>query len=363
MPAACRRSAFWVVGALWLATAHPLVAQQARPSVLAIDTTVGLDETIDFDGNGQTGVIVDAVISAGLGRGFETIVWPIAQRLASGEWNKQIWMATLRYQRAGRIGFRVEGGLIPSPVGLATLALRSHLNPTIAQPSSLFSSLPALEVRGPRTNLLGAIYPFGAQATLSGARWDGRVAIIDTSPLRRRRIFAESNPPRFTNVVVGGGITPMVGFRIGASLTHGGWQRAGETPLVTEDRNATIFTAESELSFAYTKLSGEWVRDAIETSTGDRVASGWFVQGQQTLAPRWFVAGRIERISAPFVSPLLLFPPLVEQQRLVGSEEVLGFRLTPEITLRLGHRARRGFGRPTYDHQAAVSVVWWKRWM
>lgn len=348
---------------LLLATSQPLLAQQARPSVLAIDTTAGFDETVDFDGNGQTGVVVDAVISAGLGGGFETIVWPIAQRLASGEWNKQIWIASVRYQRPGLIRLRIEGGLIPSPIGLATLALRPHLNPTISQPSSLFSSLPALEIRGPRTNLLGAIYPFGAQVTLSGAHWDGRAAIIDTSPLRRRRIFAETNPPQFANFVVGGGITPVVGLRMGASVTHGGWQRAGETPLATSDRDATVLTVESEFSFAYTKLAGEWVRDIIETSTGVRVASGWFLQGQQTLAPRWFVAGRIERISAPFVSPLLVFPPLVEPQRLVGSEEVLGFRVTPEITLRLGHRARRGFGRPTYDHQASVSIVWWKRWM
>ena len=36
------------------------------------------------------------------------------------------------------------------------------------------------------------------------------MAIIDTSPLRARRIFAQSNPPRFANVVVGGGITPIV---------------------------------------------------------------------------------------------------------------------------------------------------------
>ena len=70
-------------------------------------------------------------------------------------------------------------------------------------------------------------------------------------------------------------------------------------------------------------MSGEWVRDRIETTTGDRIASGWFLQGQQILAPRWFVAGRVEQsMSAPLVTPLF-----VEQQRLLGFEEVLGFRL------------------------------------
>jgi hypothetical protein len=165
-------------------------------------------------------------------------------------------------------------------------------------------------------------------------------------------------------VVVGGGITPFVGIRLGTSVTHGGWQRAGENPLVTEDRSATIVTIESEISFRYTRLAGEWVRDAIETSTGNHVASGWFVQGEQTLSPRWFVAGRFEQMASPAVISLRDPASLsVIDQRLDGVEETVGYRLTPEITLRAGHRARRGFGRSGFDHTASVAVVWWQRWM
>lgn len=347
-----------LLGAL-LVTALPLHAQQTRRLPVAIDTSAAVDETIDFDGNYATGLSLDAVVSVGLGRGFETVVWPIIQRFGSGQWNRDVWIATLRYERAGPVGIRIDGGLVPAPIGLANLiARRPHLNPVISQPSSLFTPLPPLEVRGPRANLLGAFYPFGANVTLSGARWDSRVAVLDTSPLRRRRIFSRTNPPRFANVVVGGGVTPIVGLRVGASLTHGGWLRAGENAAVSADRDATVFTIESEFSFAHTKLAGEWVRDVIETSTADRIASGWFVQGQQTLAPRWFVAGRLERMSSP-----LVLAASVQQQRFTGVEEVLGFRLTPEITLRIGHRARRGFGRPGFDHQAAASVVWWRRWI
>lgn len=336
------------------------LAQQARPSVFAIDTSAALDESVNDDGDFVTGVILDSVVSADFGHGFQGIVRPFAQRLASGEWNRQIWMATLRYERSGAVGLRVDGGLIASPVGLANLTLRPHLNPTIFQPSSLFTPLPPLELRGPRTNLLGAVYPFGSQVTVSGLHWDARAAIIDTSPLRTRRVFGQSNPPRFANVVIGGGVTPVVGLRVGTSVTHGGWQRAGETPLVTADRDATIVTVESEFSFRYTKLTGEWVRDAVETSGGDRVAWGWFLQGQQTLTPRWFVAGRVERMSSSAARA---------EGRLrltfTGVEETIGFRLTPELTIRAGHRARRPFavGQPDFDHQAAISIVWWRRWI
>ena len=82
------------------------------------------------------------------------------------------------------------------------------------------------------------------------------------------------------------------------------------------------------------------------------------MQGRQTLAPRWFVAGRVERMASP-----LVLPTGVRQQRFSSAEEVLGYRLTPELTLRAGHRARRGFGRPDFDHQVAVFIVWWRRWI
>ena len=353
----------WLVTGLMLglslATPLPLLAQQARPSMLAVDTSVALDETLDTaSGDLTTGVTMDAVVSAAFGRGFEGIVRPFVQRQASGEWNRQIWVAAIRYQRPGRVGLRLDAGLIPSPVGLANLTLRPHQNPTISQPASLFAALPALDTGAPRTTLLGAVYPYGGQVTVSAAKWDARAAVIDTSPLRTRRVFAETNPPRFATVVVGGGVTPIVGLRVGATVTRGGWLRAGEAPAVATDRSATQLTVESEFSFAYTRLSGEWVRNIIETGSGDRVASGWFVQGQQTLAPRWFVAGRVERISSPLVAGAL-----VNEQHLTGSEEVLGYRLTPEIAIRLGHRARRPFGRTSLSHQAAISVVWWRRWI
>jgi hypothetical protein len=341
-----------------------LRAGQEREAAAAVDTAMAIDETVDEDGNRSTGITLDGVASFQLGHGLQVMTRPYLQRIAgTGEWNAQVWMAAVRYERTGAVAVRLDAGLIPSPIGIANLMLRPQLNPTIAQPSSLFTTLPAPVPRSPRTTLLGAMYPVGAALTLSGIHWDARAAMIDTSPLRSRRIFANyetPNPPRFVNAVIGGGITPFVGLRVGASVVHGGWLKANEAPTVTSDRDATIVTIESELSFRHTKVTAEWVRDVLETAAADRTIDGWFVQGQQTLAPRWFAAARVERMSSP---PGALPPATSASLRFTGIEETLGYRLTPELTVRVSHRARELFGSNEFAHTGAVSLVWWKRWM
>lgn len=352
-------------------------AQQATLSRFAVDTVASIDTTrarlpngtVDFSNS----IIIDSVVTMDVGRGFQGILRPFVQRLGnSGEWNRQLWVAALRYERGENVALRVEGGLIPPPIGLANLTLRPHLNPTIAQPSSLFTALPPLVApAGPRATMIGALYPFGAQATVSGTHWDVRGAVMDTSPMRVRRIFAQvdplarpplftGNPPQFTNLAFGAGVTPFVGFRVGTSMTHGGWLKAGENRFVTGNHDATVMTVESEFSFLYTKLTGEWTRDAVGTDTGDRVATGWFVQGQQTLTPRWFVAGRLEHMA----SPAVLAAGIVDQ-RFNGNQLTLGYRLTPEITLRVEHRLIQSFAATSipYDRRLAASIVWWKRWL
>ena len=337
------------------------VAQLSEQSRVAVDTVAAIDQSVSNSGDGFTGLVFDAVVSTYLGGGFEAIVRPFAQRLTTGEWNRQVWVATVRFEHRGDVGLRVDAGLIPSPVGLANLLLRPHNNPTISLPASLFTALPPIEPDNPRTTLLGVLYPYGVNTTVSGAKWDARVAVIDTSPLRSRRVFARANPPRFTNVVVGGGVTPVVGVRVGGSVTRGGWLRAGENPAVTTDRDATIVTIESDVSVRYTRFMGEWVRNVLETDAEDSVATGWFAQVHQTITPRWFAAARVERMS----SLAATLPPLAGpvDQRFDGTEEVVGYRLTPELTVRAGHRARRAFGRSAFDHLGEISVVWWKRWM
>ncbi|MEQ1758682.1 MAG: hypothetical protein ABL986_10210 [Vicinamibacterales bacterium] len=367
-----RRHTRLVIALAWI-TFHGLqhdavAAQDSRPSRVAVDSSAAVDTTVNEGGEAVSGLTVDALVSIDLGRNVQIVTRPFLQRLAaSGEWNAQLWLAALRYERTGDVAVRVDAGYIPSPVGMANLQLRPHTNPTIALPASLFSSLPLVDVGGPRTTLLGAMYPLGISATVSSLTWDVRASVMDTSPARTRRVFSDGsppNPPRFAQFVLGGGVTPFVGIRVGASVTRGGWERAGESPSARAPRTAIFATVEADVSRGHTRVQAEWTRDSFAVNTGHVVARGAFLQGQQTLSPRWFVAGRVERL----VSPAILAAPDVlnvvrRTQHLQGFEETLGYRLTPELTLRASHRMRRLFGRDDYDHVGAVSVVWWRRWI
>ena len=167
----------------------------------------------------------------------------------------------------------------------------------------------------------------------------------------------DPKPPRFTNVVVGGGVTPFIGFRIGASVTHGGWMSAGESPTNTVERDATVYTVESELSFAYTKLAGEWVRDQSTRAQRRR----WRRDGScKTADARSAMVcrrtSRANRLAVRDTDQCTI-------QRLTNFEEVLGYRLTPESPCGQATARAEGFGRPGFDQQFQMSLVWWKRWI
>jgi hypothetical protein len=119
-----------------------------------------------------------------------------------------------------------------------------------------------------------------------------------------------------------------------------------------------VISVETEYSFRFTKLAGEWTRDALDTTRGRSVAIGWYVQGQHALSARWFAAGRLERIGAPEADPLVSVPV----SAFLGVEETLGYRLTPELTFRVSHRARRNFAQDPFDNQMFGSLVWARRW-
>jgi hypothetical protein len=304
-------------------------------------------------------VILDLVSTVRLSDGWDVVVRPWSMRRPGGEWMFEMYQLQLRYISSTRVPFRVEAGILPSPVGLSTLELQPHRNPLIGAPFYYFAPLPAVDGRFEGVRLISGGYPVGAMFSVSGTRWDARAGVTDSSPAHPRNVFSGSRPPAEPQLVLGGGLTPVPGLRLGAGFTRGRYRppTTTSTGSAVEPPTATVFNLEGEYAVAHTRVSGEWVRDRFDTSSGTRVARGFNVQAAQTLAPRIFAAVRVTRGSA-----LVASVPAEVRRASTAVEATLGYRLTTTLTARGGYQRERGYKDAGWSNAAVMSLVWAHRW-
>jgi hypothetical protein len=340
-----------------LALAAPAAGQTRRVTLDAVGAVDGVTGSTPAR---ATGVWVDVFAAARIADGLDVVVRPlISRRTFDGSWQKQMYQLGVRYERAGRVGLRVEAGQIASPIGLAMLENRPDLNPLVSQHSAYYMPVPRVDPEIPRVSLIAAAYPVGAQATFAGRSWDTRVAVVDSAPVRGRSLFAENQPPRMVNTVAGVGITPRVGLRVGAAVAHGAYVSGRELSAPgARDRDATMLQLEAEWSFGYTRFAGEWVRSVLETARADAVAEGGWVEVTHTISPRIFLAGRGDSQQYRYQRRGAV---ALETQKYHRIEAVTGVRLTPDVTLRGGYLVRTGYVVNHWDDQLIGSVVWQTR--
>ena len=306
-------------------------------------------------------VVLDLTTTIRVNESLDVIVRPWARRLPGGDWDAAMYQAQIRYQPIERV--RLDAGILSSPIGLGALELRQDLNPAVSSTFYYFAPLPLFDSQRDGLQLLAGGYPIGAMLSTSGSRWDARVGVIDSTPARYRKVFAEDTPSPDAQFVAGGGVTPRPGLRFGVGFAHGGYRQSddsdyyGGNAAPLPDANATVFNVEGEYAFRYTRLTGEWVRDRFESPLSPAVARGFYLQGVQTLTPRIFAASRITRVSAPVQLGANRVRWTREAFELSG-----GYRLTPDWTLKAGYEASQRFGVTTWAHAATASVVWAKRW-
>ena len=285
---------------------------------------------------------------------------PGSPTAAVPEWDKELYQAGIRYERRGPVAVRVDAGQILSPIGLGIYDVRPGMNPTIVPHLSYLSPMPAFDPAAPRVAAVSATYPLGAQVSLSTDFWDARAAVVNSAPTRSHAIGAVTNPRATPVFVAGGGVTPITGLRLGASFAHGLYATAEEiTTPNTQGRMMNMAGAEGEWAFSGTKISAEFLRTGFETASGTSAAYEWFVQGQQTLSPRWFAAARREGTSAP---ALISGTSMGTGPNLDVFEATAGFRVNRDVTLRSSFYSRRFYGATDWANQAGVSVVWAHRW-
>lgn len=347
-------------------TAGVLVACTAAPAGaqtwdrFSLSTVVSVDHAAGENTADRPNIIADILFTVRLGEGWQIYVRPWIRQPRRAEWDLRLYQAALRWERPGPVALRVDAGYIVSPVGLGLFDSSPSLNPTILPHLTYFVPMPTFDPGAPRVSPIASTYPPGAQLTAATERWDARVALVDSAPTRVYTLGASSPPDHTPALEAGAGITPLTGLRLGVSMAHGAYATADEVHgTASVKRLLSMSGIEAEYAFRYTKLAGEFIYDRFETPFGDAAARTWFVQGQQTLTPRWFAAARHERASAP---PLANGVVPGTRRTFSTAEAIVGYRVTRALTLRGGYYGRKNYTAAGWDHQAGASVVWSERW-
>ena len=345
------------VAALVIATAPPAMAQTSR---VALDVVAAGDVDHGSQVSRKATGWFDAFGAVRITENLDLRARPVVfRRSFDGEWQAQVYELALRYERPGRVGLRIDAGQFPAPIGLSILANRPDQNPIVSQHSTLYLPIPFYEAGTPLTNLLAAAYPLGMKVTLSGARWDARAAVIDSSPVRGRPFFGDNKPPRMANVVGGIGFTPYIGLRFGAAFGAGDYAAEREVRDKTRgDRRATLTQVEAEWSFRYTRIAAEFLWTRRELARSDSRVDGGWIEVTQTVHPRVFLAARYDDQWTEWTSPA---DGVERHEPYHRVESGVGFRITPEVTLRASYMTRKGYVVDFWDDQALASIVFAKR--
>jgi hypothetical protein len=348
------------LAALIAAAASTPAAAQSAARVSA-DSVVAMDQFVGQNAAGRPNIVIDVAATVRLGGGWMLYVRPWFRQPRANTWDKEIYQAALQYERSGDIATRVDLGYIVSPIGLGMMDTRPGVNPTILPHLSYLTPMPAFDAGAPRVQPIAATYPLGAQITGSTARWDARAAIIAAPPNRVYILNSPgSNPATRPVLAVGGGFTPTIGLRLGVSFAAGEYVTGSEmSRTASNGRSLRMVSFEGEYAFGYSKFSGEFTRDGLETGTGSATAYAWFVQGVHTITPRWFAAARQEGTNAP---PLPGAVAPGNRSALHMTEATIGYRLSTDFTLRSSVVARKPFNRHDWDQQVGASIVWAHRW-
>lgn len=314
----------------------------APPAIEAVaSVTTSSDEFTD------PFVFLDLTTTWPIGNRFGAVVRPYAHRLAGGEWEAEMYQLQLRYQSQTAIPVRVDAGIITSPLGLGTLELRPDVSPAIKTPFYYYMPLPAFEPRHTRTQLMSGGYPIGAIVSASGAKWDARAGMTDSTPARPRESFEPQAQEAMRQFVAGGGVSPVTGLRVGAGFAQGAYRSGADV---------TVLNLEGEYAIGHTRFSGEWIRNRFESTVGPAIARGYYVQAVQTFGPRVFGTVRLAGATAPAFSGGLRL-----RRRMTTAEVSAGYRLGHDLTVRGGYYASRHYNASAHSHTAVVAVVWSRR--
>ena len=221
--------------------------------------------------------------------------------------------------------FVLEAGKMTHVVGTFSSRHLSFRNPLVGSPDGY-----------------ALVYPFGVKVSGSASILDWRAAVL-SKPLTHEDYTVEpSHAPR---PAVGAGITPFVGFRLGASATVGPYLNRDLAPTLLAGRGwrsyrQRLVAADLQLSRGYFEAFAELAHGSYDVPGGEPIAGlTWYVESKYTFTPRFFAAVRVERNDYPYIMPYNDFGWIADKSDFTDVEMGVGVRLTASTLAKLSLRA------------------------
>jgi hypothetical protein len=188
-------------------------------------------------------------------------------------------------------------------------------------------------------------YPLAVKVSGTRGRVDYRLAVTSL-PVSHEGYTPD--PTAAPRPAMGLGVTPFVGFRVGASGTWGSYLNCDLPASLLAGRSWRSFrqrigAADVQFSRGYLEMWGELGVGRYDVPGHADPVSGltYYGEAKYTLSPRVFVAGRFERNDYPFIQPRDASTWMATATNFYNGELGAGFRISAATVVKASYRADR----------------------
>ena len=239
-------------------------------------------------------------------------------------------MAGVRYMHSD--AFVIDVGKMPHPVGAFAGRRYSVRNPLIGGPDGY-----------------PVEYPLGLQLSGTRGRIDYRAAVVSLPVYHEDYVPEPTATPR---PVLSAGFTPTTGVRVGAAATWGPYLNDDLAPSLLAGRSWRAYAqqvgaVDAQLSRGYLEIRAEIAaaRYEVPSDAGSRptIVRGlaYYVDAKYTLAPRLFIASRVERNEYAYIEPMSNVAWTASPTNMYNGEVGAGYRFNQSTLLKASVRADR----------------------
>lgn len=210
------------------------------------------------------------------------------RRGAATEYESEFEQYGVRYTASPRFVF--DAGKIPLPIGTFAARRFSNRNPLIGAPDGY-----------------PVQYPYGVLVSGAAKVLDYRAALVSLPAVHEEYT---PEPSQAWRPVIGAGITPFIGVRLGGSYTWGPYLNDEVSPGLLAQRDwrsydQRVLSADLAVSVGYAELIAEVGHSSYDVPNRAEAVEGltYYAEGKYTFTPRLYVAARLGRNDYPFIQP------------------------------------------------------------